>query len=89
MLTADQLQIKKLTDRIDIKRADIVGRTKEVDFVFYVPDGFKPVLVEYKQNCIRQIPQSAFVSADQEAPPVVPFEKPVEIKVIEPNKPVG
>src|SRR4030042_4636605 len=87
MKTTDELQIRKLNDQIDIKKADIDGKTKEIDFVFYVPDGFKPVLVEYKQNCVRQIPPSAVVSAEQ-APPVVPFEKSMEIKVItEPNKP--
>jgi hypothetical protein len=87
LLTADQLQIKKITDPIDIKRVDIVGRTKEIDFAFYVPNGFKPVLVEFKQNCIKQLPPP--VSADQ-APPVVPFVKPPEAEKVtaEPNKPV-
>ncbi|MDD5063343.1 MAG: CvpA family protein [Phycisphaerae bacterium] len=88
MKTVDELRIRKLVDHIDIKKADISGRMKEIDFVFYVPDGFKPVLVEYKQNCVRQIPQSAVVSAEQ-APSIVPFEKPPEpVRVSEPNKPV-
>ena len=68
--TADQLQIKKLTDHIKIKRSDFDGRVKEIDFAFYVPDGFVPVLVEFKQNCISQLPPP--VPAEQ-APPVVPF----------------
>jgi hypothetical protein len=75
--TADELQIKKLTDRIEIKSSDFTGRIKDIDFAFYVPDGFKPVLVEFKQNCVMQIPQSAIVSAEQ-APPAVPFVKPPE-----------
>ena len=87
MKTADELQIKKITDNIEISIADIVGRTKEIDFAFYVPDGFKPVLVEFKQNNIKQLPPP--VSSEQ-APPIVPFEKQAEpVKVItEPNKPV-
>ncbi|MFA5251139.1 MAG: CvpA family protein [Phycisphaerae bacterium] len=89
MNTTDELRTRKLADHIDIKKSDIAGRMKEVDFVFHVPDGFKPVLVEYKQNCVRQIPPSAVVSAEQ-APPIVPFEKQAEpVKVItEPNNPV-
>ncbi len=83
--TADELQMKKLNDHVEVKSSDFIGRTKEIDFAFYVPDGFVPVLVEFRQNCIKQLPPP--ISAEQ-APPAVPFEKPVEIKVIEPNKPV-
>jgi hypothetical protein len=69
--TADELQIKKLTDHIEIKRSDLDNRgVKNIDFAFYVPDGFVPVLVEFKQNCINQLPPP--VPADQ-APLVVPF----------------
>jgi hypothetical protein len=70
--TADELQIKKLTDHIEIKRSDFVSRIKEIDFAFYVPNGFKPVLVEFKQNNIKQLP--APVPAEQ-APPPAPFIK--------------
>jgi hypothetical protein len=88
MKTADELQIKKLTDRIEIKRSDLDNRgVKNIDFAFYVPDGFVPVSVEFKQNCINQLPPS--VPADQ-APPVVPFVKQPEKEkgTIEPNKPL-
>ncbi len=69
--TADELQITKLTDHIEIKRSDLDNRgVKKVDFAFYVPNGFVPVLVEFKQNSINQLPPP--VTADQ-APPVVPF----------------
>jgi hypothetical protein len=68
--TADQLQTKKLTDHIEIERSDFDGGVKEIDFVFYVPDGFVPVLVEFKQNSINQLPPP--VTADQ-APPAAPF----------------
>jgi hypothetical protein len=71
MEKVNELQLKKLTDHIEIKRADLDSRgVKKVDFVFYVPDGFVPVLVEFKQNSIKQLPPP--VTADQ-APPVEPF----------------
>lgn len=89
MKTTEELRIRKLNDNINIIKSEIEGKIKEVDLVFYVPDGFKPVLVEYKQNCVQQIPPSAIVSAEQ-APPIVPFEKPPEpVKVAEPNKPAA
>ncbi len=75
METADRLELKELTDRIEIKRSDYVGRTKEIDFAFYVPDGFIPVLVEFKQNCINQLP---LPTPADEAPPAVPFTPPPE-----------
>ena len=68
--TADQLQIKKLTDHIKIERSALKGRVRDIDFAFYVPDGFVPVLVEFKQNSINQLPPP--VTYDQ-APPAVPF----------------
>jgi hypothetical protein len=61
--TANELQIKKLTDHIEIKRSDFAGRVKELDFAFYVPNGFVPVLVAFKQNSINQLPPP--VTADQ------------------------
>ena len=41
-----------------------------VDTAFYVPAGFVPVLVEFKQNSIAQVPP--LVSAEQ-APQPLPF----------------
>ena len=68
--TADQLQIKKLTDHIKIERSDFKGRVRDIDFAFYVPDGFVPVLVEFKQNSINQLPPPVTY---EQAPPPVPF----------------
>jgi hypothetical protein len=68
--TADRLQMKRLTDHIRIERSALRGGVKEIDFAFYVPDGFVPVLVEFKQNSINQLPPP--VTYDQ-APPPVPF----------------
>jgi hypothetical protein len=46
------------------------ARTKYIDFVFCVPRGFVPVLVEFKLNSIAEVPTP--VPADQ-APQVIPF----------------
>ncbi len=66
--TANELQIKKLNDHIEIKRSDFKGRVREIDFAFYVPDGFVPVLVEFKQNSINQLPPP--ITYEQAPPPV-------------------
>lgn len=44
--------------------------TKEIDFVFRIPNGYEPVLVQYKLNSIVEIPQRSIVSLDQAPPPV-------------------
>jgi hypothetical protein len=43
--------------------------TKEIDFVFRVPSGFEPALVQYKLNSVVEIPQRAIVSIDQAPAP--------------------
>lgn len=65
---ADQLQVTKLNEQIKIKRSDIEGSVQWLDLAFYVPDGFEPILVEFKQNSIVEVPSP--VSADQAPPPV-------------------
>jgi hypothetical protein len=88
MKTANELQKKRLTDHIEIKRSDLDNRgVKNIDFAFYVPDKFVPVLVEFKQNCINQLPER--ITADQ-APTVVPFVKQPEPEkdTAAPGKPV-
>jgi hypothetical protein len=46
------------------------ARAKYIDFVFCVPRGFVPVLVEFKLNSVAEVPTP--VPADQ-APQVIPF----------------
>jgi len=65
--TADQVQIKKLTDTIRIEAADFDGAILWIDFVFYVSNDFVPVLIEFKQNNIAQTPAS--VPYEQALPP--------------------
>jgi hypothetical protein len=72
--TANELHMKKLTDRIEIQRSDLNNNgVKPIDFAFYVPDGFVPVLFEFKQNSVDQLPSP--VTADQ-APAAAPFTTP-------------
>jgi hypothetical protein len=69
---ADRITTKRLTEPITIDRSDYVGQDtrRYVDYVFNVPNDFVPVLLEFKQNCIVNLPR--IVSAEQ-APPPAPF----------------
>ena len=65
---ADQIQV---STEIKIDRNDDFkdgAREKFIDFVFCIPRDFVPVLLEFKQNSIVEIPSRAIVTADQ-APP--------------------
>jgi len=67
-----QLQDKSLHEPIKITSADFgeQERVKWIDFAFYLPKGFVPVLVEFKLNSIVEVPSR--VPAEQ-APPAIPF----------------
>jgi len=67
---ADQIQV---STEIKIDRNDDFKdgtREKFIDFVFCIPRDFVPVLFEFKQNSIVEIPSRAIVTADQAPPPV-------------------
>ncbi len=67
---ADQIQV---STEIKIDRNDDFkdgAREKFIDFVFCIPRDFVPVLLEFKQNSIVEIPTRAIVTADQAPPPV-------------------
>ncbi|HCO94290.1 MAG TPA: hypothetical protein DIU00_10115 [Phycisphaerales bacterium] len=65
----DEIQI---SPEIKLSTNNIQGNAKFIDFVFCVPSGYEPALVQFKLNSIVEIPPGAIVSADQ-APEVVPF----------------
>lgn len=65
----DEIQI---SPEIKLTISDIQDNTRFIDFVFCVPSGYEPTLVQFKLNSIVEIPTGAIVSADQ-APPVEPF----------------
>ena len=65
----DEIQI---SPEIKLETNNIEGNSRLIDFVFCVPSGFDPTLVQFKLNSIVEIPAGARVSADQ-APAVEPF----------------
>jgi len=72
-LTApDQIQIKSLNEVINVNRTDFEDKARErwIDFIFNVPADSVPVLIEFKQNNVAQIPKP--VSPEQ-APTPAPF----------------
>ncbi|KPL25445.1 MAG: hypothetical protein AMJ75_00950 [Phycisphaerae bacterium SM1_79] len=70
MKAANQLQKRKLSDQIEIRGTDFGDRLKLIDFAFYVPDGFVPVLVQFKQNNVAEVPPPV---PSEQAPEIVPF----------------
>lgn len=65
--TAEQLQIKRLDEQIKVARVDFKGSVRWIDFAFYIPEGSVPVLVEFKQNNLAQLPPP--VTTEQALPP--------------------
>jgi len=85
--TANQLQKKQLNDQITIESSDISGGVRWLDFAFYVPDDFEPVLLGFKQNCVVEVPP--LVSAEQ-ADPTITFIQKSECATISAQlKPLG
>jgi len=58
----------EVTKEIKLEAQNIDGSTKDIDFVFCIPNGYAPVLVEFKLNNIAQISQSAILKDISEAP---------------------
>lgn len=81
----DLLKTKRLGDTIKVTRDDFESdsRTRWIDFAFYVPNGFVPVLAEFKQNSIAEVPPLA--TAEQ-TPVPIPFV-PSSEKPKNPSKP--
>ncbi len=68
--TADRLQRKKLNDLITLAPDDFDGAVRYIDFAFYVPTDFQPVLVEFKQNSIARLQPPA---SSEDAPEPLAF----------------
>lgn len=68
MKAADQIQV---STEMKITSSDFERNAKDkwIDFVFCIPRDFEPVLLEFKQNSIVEIPKRAIVTADQAPPP--------------------
>lgn len=68
---ADQIQVSteiKLDGKDDFKNN---AREKWIDFVFCIPRDYVPMLLEFKQNSIVEIPSKAIVKAEKAPPPVL------------------
>jgi hypothetical protein len=72
--TASQIETDSV---IKIERNDFTGNstTKDLDFIFAVPFGLQPVLVEFKLNNVMQIPTSAILKDAADAPPPAVLEQ--------------
>ena len=68
--SADQMQI---SPEIKLSTQDIEGSEKFIDFVFCLPSGFEPVLVEYKLNSIVEILPRAILTDISKAPEPATF----------------
>ncbi len=65
----DEIQI---SPEIKLAANDVEGNSRFIDFVFCIPSGHDPTLVQFKLNSVVEIPPGAIVSTDQ-APSVEPF----------------
>ena len=65
---AGQIQV---STEMKISSGDFKSNAKEmwIDFVFCVPKGFVPALVEFKQNSIAEISARSIVTAEKAPPP--------------------
>jgi hypothetical protein len=66
----DKLDTPGLNHVIALTSTDFKKGVREIDFAFYVPSGFVPVLLQFKQNTMIDVP--AMLNAN-EAPTPVPF----------------
>lgn len=64
------LELKPLTTQLNVTAADVSGKTKEIDFAFYVPTGMQPRLLGFKRNNLAKVSPPA---SEEEIPEVIPF----------------
>jgi len=72
MSAVDTLQKKRLNEVVKVTRSDFEekSRVRWIDFAFYVPADSKPVLLEFKQNSIVELPER---KENEPAPQPIPF----------------
>ncbi len=70
LLAPDRVRTMNLADKIKLEPADFSTSTKWLNFVFDVPEKLVPVLVQFKQNNIAQLPPPVAAS---DAPLPQPF----------------
>ena len=72
--TANQIETNT---KIKVEQGDFSGNssTKYIDFIFAVPGGFVPALVEFKLNSVVQIPTNAILTDAADAPATAAMEQ--------------
>jgi hypothetical protein len=65
------------------------ARTKDIDFLFAVPAGSVPVMVEYKLNNVVQIPANAILNDSSQAPRTGDYRQPSENQRPDNNPPAN
>jgi hypothetical protein len=72
MTAPDTLQIKRLNDVVKVTLSDFEQNSgvRWIDFAFYVPAESKPVLLEFKQNSIVELPEP---KENEPVPQIIPF----------------
>ncbi|UCF16973.1 MAG: hypothetical protein JSW59_05835, partial [Phycisphaerales bacterium] len=68
--TADQIQV---ASEVRVEPQDFDGNERFIDFVFNVPSGHEPVLIEYKMNSIVEIAPMAIVTDSSNIPAPATF----------------
>lgn len=68
MKAANQMQPKELSEQINIYRSEFEGGVKKIDFVFELPLGYTPALVEFKLNAVARAPSE--LPADKAPQPI-------------------
>ena len=86
--TANQIETGS---KITLKQNDIPqdARTKYIDFLFAVPSGFVPVMIEFKLNNVVQIPTNAILNDASQAPPAGDYSQSSENQRPDNNPPAN
>jgi hypothetical protein len=69
--TADQIQVSTEVELNSKDHFKNNAKEKWIDFVFCIPRDYVPMLLEFKQNSIVEIPSKAIVAADKAPSPVL------------------
>jgi hypothetical protein len=69
--TADQIQVSTEVELNSKDHFKNNAKEKWIDFVFCIPRDYVPMLLEFKQNSIVEIPSKAIVTADKAPSPVL------------------
>lgn len=75
MKTTARLQLAPMDEEIRLTRDDFDEKVKWIDFAFYIPSGYIPVIAELKQNGIALTPPPVTAQQAPEAMPLMLMSK--------------